>query len=40
MADTTEAAERLALVLGQGGLQKATARVLAAFMFADQDSIT
>ncbi|WP_131736045.1 GbsR/MarR family transcriptional regulator [Actinomadura roseirufa] len=40
MADTTEAAERLALVLVQGGLQKATSRVLAAFMFADEDSVT
>ncbi|WP_243719113.1 MarR family transcriptional regulator [Actinomadura sp. KC06] len=40
MADTTEAAEYLALVLVQGGLQKATARVLAAFMFADEDSVT
>ncbi|GAA2637311.1 MarR family transcriptional regulator [Actinomadura fulvescens] len=40
MADTTEAAEHLALVLAQGGLQKATARVLAAFMFADEDSVT
>ncbi|TDD34225.1 MarR family transcriptional regulator [Actinomadura sp. KC06] len=40
LADTTEAAEYLALVLVQGGLQKATARVLAAFMFADEDSVT
>ncbi|MEW2357593.1 MarR family transcriptional regulator [Spirillospora sp. NPDC029432] len=40
MADTTEAAEHLALVLAQGGLQKATARVLSAFMFADEDSVT
>ncbi|GGV00035.1 hypothetical protein GCM10010182_16480 [Actinomadura cremea] len=40
MADTTEAAEGLALVLTQGGLQKSTARVLAAFMFADADSVT
>ncbi|WUI01432.1 MarR family transcriptional regulator [Spirillospora sp. NBC_00431] len=40
MADTTEAAERLALTLIQGGLQKATARVLAAFIFADEDSVT
>ncbi|MFB4317671.1 GbsR/MarR family transcriptional regulator [Actinomadura sp. 21ATH] len=40
MADTTEAAENLALVLAQGGLQKATARVLSAFMFADEDSVT
>ncbi|MEH0824365.1 MULTISPECIES: GbsR/MarR family transcriptional regulator [unclassified Micromonospora] len=40
MADTTEAAERMALTLAQGGLQKATARVMAAFMFADTDSVT
>ncbi|MFG3703155.1 GbsR/MarR family transcriptional regulator [Micromonospora sp. NPDC047670] len=40
MADTTEAAERMALTLAQGGLQKATARVLAAFLFADADSVT
>jgi DNA-binding transcriptional regulator GbsR (MarR family) len=40
LADTTEATERLALVLAQGGLQRATARVLAAFMFADEDSVT
>ena len=40
MADTTEAAERMALVLTQGGLQKATARVLAALLFADADSVT
>ncbi|GAB3971448.1 MarR family transcriptional regulator [Actinoallomurus acanthiterrae] len=40
MADTTEAAERMALTLAQGGLQKATARVMAAFLFADADSVT
>ncbi|GAA2258804.1 hypothetical protein GCM10010145_34050 [Streptomyces ruber] len=40
LADTTEAAERMALVLTQGGLQKATARVLAALLFADSDSVT
>lgn len=40
MADTTETAERMALVLEQGGLQKATARVLAAFLFCDTDSVT
>jgi DNA-binding transcriptional regulator GbsR (MarR family) len=40
LADTTHEAERLALTLAQGGLQKATARVLAAFMFADEDSVT
>lgn len=40
MADTGEAAERMALTLSEGGLQKATARVLAALMFADTDSVT
>ncbi|MEU4820315.1 MarR family transcriptional regulator [Actinomadura sp. NPDC023710] len=40
MADTTEAAERMALTLAQGGLQKATARVMAAFLFSDADSVT
>ncbi|MFE9102568.1 GbsR/MarR family transcriptional regulator [Actinomadura geliboluensis] len=40
MADTTEAAERMALALAQGGLQKATARVLAALLFADTASVT
>ncbi|MGN9913445.1 GbsR/MarR family transcriptional regulator [Phytohabitans sp. LJ34] len=40
MADTTDAAERMALTLTQGGLQKATARVLAAFLFADTASLT
>ncbi|MFG2017116.1 GbsR/MarR family transcriptional regulator [Actinomadura geliboluensis] len=40
MADTTEAAERMALALAQGGLQKATARVLAALLFADAASVT
>lgn len=40
LADTAEAAEKMALILVQGGLQKATARVLAAFLFADTDSVT
>ncbi|GAA5019757.1 GbsR/MarR family transcriptional regulator [Actinopolymorpha pittospori] len=40
MADTTAAAERMALVLAQNGMQKATARVMTAFLFADQDSVT
>ncbi|XVQ06836.1 GbsR/MarR family transcriptional regulator [Spirillospora sp. CA-255316] len=40
MADTAEAAEHMALGFVQGGMQKATARVLAAFMFADEDSVT
>jgi DNA-binding transcriptional regulator GbsR (MarR family) len=40
LADTTDAAERMALSLEQGGLQKATARVMAAFLFAAAESIT
>ena len=40
MADTTVAAERMALTLAQGGMQKATARVLAALLFADSESVT
>lgn len=40
LADTTEAAERMALTLAQGGLQRATARVLAALLFSDADSVT
>lgn len=40
MTDVAEAAERMALVLAQGGLQKATARVMAAFLFAEADSVT
>ncbi|SCE67687.1 MarR family protein [Micromonospora viridifaciens] len=40
MADTTAAAEHMALILSQGGLQKATARVMAAFLFADSESVT
>ena len=40
MADITEAAERMALHLAQSGLQKATARVLAALLFAETDSVT
>jgi DNA-binding transcriptional regulator GbsR (MarR family) len=35
-----EAAERMALVLAQGGLQKATARVMAAFLYAEADNVT
>nr|WP_192757170.1 MarR family transcriptional regulator [Actinopolymorpha pittospori] len=30
----------MALVLAQNGMQKATARVMTAFLFADQDSVT
>ncbi|MGW5669832.1 GbsR/MarR family transcriptional regulator [Micromonospora sp. NPDC003776] len=40
MAETNAAAERMALVLSEGGLQKATARVMAAFLFADAESVT
>ncbi len=35
-----EAAERLALALNQGGMQRMVARVLAAFLFSDRDSVT
>lgn len=40
LTDLAEAAERMALVLAQGGLQKATARVMAAFLYAEADSVT
>ncbi|MDI5976766.1 GbsR/MarR family transcriptional regulator [Amycolatopsis magusensis] len=40
MADTTDAAERLALTLARGGMQRMTARVLCALLFADQDTLT
>lgn len=35
-----EAAERLALTLSEAGLQRTTARVLAALLFAEQDTVT
>ncbi|MDF2709947.1 MAG: hypothetical protein K0R62_5599 [Nonomuraea muscovyensis] len=35
-----EAAERLALTLAEGGLQRMAARTLAVFLFTDQDSVT
>ncbi|MER7209171.1 MarR family transcriptional regulator [Streptosporangium sp. NPDC000239] len=35
-----QAAERLALTLTEGGLQRMAARTLAAFLFTDQESIT
>ncbi len=38
--DNAEVAERMALALHQGGLQRMVARVLAAFLFSDQDSVT
>jgi DNA-binding transcriptional regulator GbsR (MarR family) len=40
VADTSAAAERMALALAQGGMQKATARVMAAFLFAETESVT
>ncbi|HEX6339911.1 GbsR/MarR family transcriptional regulator [Umezawaea sp.] len=40
MSDTADAAEQLALMLTQSGLQRMTARVLAAFLFAEQDTVT
>ncbi|UJW31054.1 MarR family transcriptional regulator [Saccharothrix sp. AJ9571] len=40
MADTTDAAERLALTLTRGGMQRMTARVLSALLFADQETMT
>jgi DNA-binding MarR family transcriptional regulator len=40
VSENTEAAERMALALVQGGLQRATARVMAAFIFTDSDSLT
>ncbi len=38
--DLREAAERLALVLSGHGLQRMTARVLAALLFSEQQSVT
>ncbi|MEV4896553.1 helix-turn-helix domain-containing protein [Nonomuraea sp. NPDC055795] len=35
-----QAAERLALTLVEGGLQRMSARTLAVFLFTDQDSVT
>lgn len=40
MTDVNEAAERLALTLSDGGMQRMTARVLAALLFAEQDTVT
>jgi DNA-binding MarR family transcriptional regulator len=39
-SSTTEVAERLALALHQGGMQRMVARVLAAFLFSDRESVT
>lgn len=35
-----EAAEKLALTLAQGGMQKSTARVLTALLYTEQDTMT
>lgn len=35
-----DAAERLALTLAQGGMQKATARVMTALLYTEQDTMT
>nr|MDT0660443.1 MarR family transcriptional regulator [Micromonospora sp. DSM 115978] len=40
MAMLSEPGERLALALTQGGLQRATARVLAALLFTDRETMT
>jgi DNA-binding transcriptional regulator GbsR (MarR family) len=40
MGDSSEVAERLALALNQNGMQRMIARVLAAFLFSDQESVT
>lgn len=39
-SNTTDAAERLALTLTRGGMQRMTARVLSALLFADQETVT
>jgi hypothetical protein len=39
-AGTAEVAERLALALSEAGLQRMVARVLAAFLFTEQESLT
>lgn len=40
MAGMDDTAEELALVLMRNGLQKAPARLLAAFLFADEETVT
>ncbi|MEV4483756.1 GbsR/MarR family transcriptional regulator [Micromonospora coxensis] len=40
MTATSDPAERLALVLTEGGLQRMTARVLAALLFTEQETMT
>jgi DNA-binding transcriptional regulator GbsR (MarR family) len=40
LSDSGEVAERLALALNQNGMQRMVARVLAAFLFSDRESVT
>ncbi|TLW94706.1 MarR family transcriptional regulator [Saccharomonospora piscinae] len=40
MANATDAAEQLALTLAKGGMQRMTARVLSALLFAEQETLT
>ena len=40
LSDSGEVAERLALALNPNGMQRMVARVLAAFLFSDQESVT
>lgn len=40
LSDSSEVAERLALALNQNGMQRMIARVLAAFLFSDRESVT
>ncbi|MGO1055523.1 GbsR/MarR family transcriptional regulator [Crossiella sp. CA198] len=40
MTDAMAAAEQLALTLSKGGLQRMTARVMSALLFAEQETIT
>jgi DNA-binding transcriptional regulator GbsR (MarR family) len=40
LSGSSEVAERLALALNQNGMQRMIARVLAAFLFSDRESVT
>ena len=40
MGGSMEAAERLALTLTSGGMQRTTARVMCALLFAEQETVT
>ncbi|TWF76994.1 TrmB family transcriptional regulator [Pseudonocardia hierapolitana] len=40
MSGSSEVAERLALALNQNGMQRMIARVLAAFLFSERESVT